>query len=326
MGIFASLDWRRVLTALAAMLIAFGAGFVMQRILVDDTPLATVNELPDAAPILRSAEEPQSLPTPPAATLVPLLPPPPIEPDRVQRPEPGAPEIWDDAGLSPFGLECTPELQLTLGDAAMIHAVLSAPCNRSERVTFRHGDLEVDVTTSAYGRAEIELPALEPLSTVFADLGDQSAKATVSVRSAREYSRVVLVWEGTQIYRMHAYELGAKRGQAGHIWSGSAKTPARAMRGTGGFLLEIGDGTGRSAEVYTFPTGQTPLRGVIELVVEADVTEDTCGKLASATALQTSPLGGMTSTDVQVTLPGCDRAGEVLELKNLLQDMRLAGR
>ena len=154
----------------------------------------------------------------------------------------------------------------------------------------------------------------------------QTVEASLHVSEADAFSRVVLVWEGPQVFRMNAYELGASRGETGHIRAGSEKTPSRAVRGTGGFLVRIGDGSGRSAEVYSFPTGYSPLHGVVKLVVEADVTEETCGQLAHATALQTGPLGGMSATDVRVTIPDCDRLGDVMELKNLLQDMRLAGR
>lgn len=326
MEFFASLGRRRVVTAVVALLVAFGAGILMQHILVDGTPMATVDELPDAAPSLRSAGQSPGLPTPPAATLVPMLPPPPVLPDRVDNPGPVLPEVWDDARMSPFGFNCDPELSLTLGKAAMIEARLFAPCDQGQRVTFRHGALEIDMVTDPFGRAATMMPALDISAGVAAILARETVSSQVRVSDARAFSRVVLVWEGPQHLQMNAYELGARRGESGHIRAGRAKTPSRAERGTGGFLVNLGDGSGRSAEVYSFPTGHSPLRGIVELIVEADVTKETCGRMARATALQTSPLGGMTTTDVRVTLPDCDRVGDVIELKNLLQDMRLAGR
>lgn len=325
MKFLASLGRRRAFSAFVALMIALGAGYLMQSVLVEQTPLATVDRAPDAAPSLRSAEQPPSLPTPPAATLVPLTPPP-VMPDRVEKPEPVVPEAQDDARLSPFGFDCAPELVLKARDAAMIEARLFAPCDPGRRVTFRHGPLAIDLTSDSFGRASAILPALEEEAEVDAVLAGQTVRASAEVPDARAFSRVILIWEGAQVFRMNAYELGASRGESGHIRAGSPKTPARAMRGTGGFLAMSGDGTGRLAEVYTFPTGYSPLRGVVELIVEADVTSETCGKMARATALQSSPLGGVTETDVRVTLPGCERVGDVLELKNLLQDMRLAGR
>ncbi len=325
MDFLMSLGRRRAISALVALVVAFGAGFLMQVILADRTPIAAVDRIPDAAPILRDAEAPARLPTPPAATLVPLQRPP-VMPDRVDTPTTQPPDVHDDARMSPFGFDCTPALTLKARDAAMIEARLFAPCDPRERVALRHGALEIDLTTDAFGRAATMLPALSEVATVTALLPRQAVEAGLYISDAEAFSRVVIVWEGARVFRMNAYEFGATEGQAGHIRAGFGKTASRAMRGTGGFLVTIGDGSGRSAEVYSFPTGYSPLHGVVKLVVEADVTDETCGQQAKATALQSRPLGGMTATDVRVTLPGCDRVGDVMELKNLLQDMRLAGR
>lgn len=320
-----SLGKRRGATALLALLVALSAGYLMQVVLADRTPIAAVDRLPDAAPVLRAAEEPATLPVPPAATLVPLQRPP-VMPDRVDTPERTLPDLRDDASLSPFGFDCDPVLSMKERDAAMIEVRLFAPCDPGQRVTLRHGKLEIDLTTDPFGRAQTILPALTEAVTVTAMLGHKSVQSSIHVAEAQAFSRVALIWDGEQVFWMNAYELGATRGESGHIRAGFGKTASRAVRGTGGFLVTLGDGTGRSAEVYSFPTGYSPMHGVVKLVVEADVTRETCGRMARATALETSPLGGMTTTDVRVTLPGCDRVGDVLELKNLLQDMRLAGR
>lgn len=317
---------RRAATALAALALAFGAGHLMQSVLVERTPMATVDEMPDAALQMRDADRPRALPTPPAATLVPILPRPPVLPDRVDKPVQSVPELWEDARMSPFGFSCEPELELTALEAAMVEVSVFVPCDAGEIVTFRHGALTFALKSDVFGRATAVLPALSPRVDVEISTPRRSASATIDLPEAADFSRVIIAWDGPQIFRMNAFELGSGRGQSGHIRAGSPKTAARAVRGTGGFLVTVGDGSGGSAEVYSFPTGFSPLRGVVELVVEADVTEETCGRLVEAQALQSSPLGGLTATDVRVTLPDCERVGDVMELKNLLQDMRLAGR
>lgn len=323
---FASLLKRRSVTAAVALLVAFGAGVLMQYILVDRTPLATLREIPAIGPLLRRAEAPPELPTPPAGTLVPVLPPAPLFPGRVENPGPLPPEVQDDTRLSPFGFDCEPELKLTALEAAMIEAQLTAPCDQGQSVVFRHGPLELELATDAFGRAKTVLPGLETLSYVEAVLERQTINASLPVADSRSYSRVIMMWDGPQVFQINAYELGATRSESGHVSGETPKTASRAARGTGGFLVSLGDGTGRSAEVYSFPTGYSPLRGVVELIVEAEVTETSCGRLSEALTLQSNPLGGMFRTDVRVTLPSCERVGEVMELKNLLQDMRLAGR
>lgn len=326
MEILRKLGARRAVTALLALLIAFGAGYLVQVVFADRTPLAKVDHLPDAAPLLRSSGEAPALPTPPAATLVPLMPPPPVLPDRVDQPESTEMEDWDDARTSPFGFDCAPSMTLKLRDASIVEASLLAPCDLEKRVSFLHDKLRVDVMTDAFGRAKVLIPALSEAVLVTAELGQRKIQSELYGPRARAYSRVVLSWEGNQIFRMNAFELGAKPGEAGHISSASPKTASRAMRGTGGFMFVTGDGSGRVAEVYSFPTGYSPFRGIVELIVEADVTENVCGQLAEAQALQSNPLGGVSETTVRVTLPDCDKVGDVMVLKSLLQDMRLAGR
>lgn len=325
MDFLMSLGKRRGATAFVALMVAFAAGYLMQVVLAERTPLAAVDQIPDAAEVLRAAEEPATFPTPPAATLVPLQRPP-VMPDRVDTPDTQPPDIRDDARMSPFGFDCKPELTLTEQDAAMIKVRLFASCDPKERITLRHGALEIELITDPFGRVEAVLPAMSETATVTAVLARQSVQSSLYVADADAFSRVVLLWEGDQVFRMNAYELGADRGEAGHIRAGHGKTASRAVRGTGGFMVSLGDGSGRSAEIYSFPTGYSPMHGVVKLVVEADVTEATCGQTVRAKALQTSALGGMSATDVRVTLPDCDQIGDVIELKNLLQDMRLAGR
>ena len=70
-------------------------------------------------------------------------------------------------------------------------------------------------------------------AVVVVEADGHPVQASAEVPDARAFSRVAIVWEGAKIFRMSAYELGAHRGETGHIWSGSAKTPARAMRGSG---------------------------------------------------------------------------------------------
>lgn len=312
MKFLASLTRRRGFLAAAAMMMAFGTGVVMQHFLADSAILARMQAEP--APVLE------------ADVVEPDFPEPPVHEARVAEDVHTVPRLWDDARISPFGFDCAPELTVSVGDAAMLRVDVFAPCNPLQLVALGHDLLEVDVTTDAYGRATTILPALEKRAAVSANFGDRVVKAEATVPGARSFSRVILTWSGSQIFHMNAYEFGASRGETGHIRASAPKTPSRAVRGTGGFLTVAGDGTGRTAEVYSFPTGYSPLRGVVRLAVEADVTEEICGKTASASALQTNPLGGLSTIDVQVTLPACDRVGELFELKNLFQDMRLAGR
>jgi len=319
MEFFATLDRRRVVTALMALLIAFLTGYVMQNFLADGVPVATIDDAPDAAPLMQLGDTPRPLPTPPAATLTPIMENPPIMPMRTRI---GA-EPEREARAS-GGCEMT--LGLIPAPASTVRVQLNAPCHGNRIVRVSQGPLSVDGVTDQDGKLSVRMPALSRSTHVKAAVGNQFVEATVEVADASEYQHVAIMWSGPQRLQMHAYEFGARKNQFGHVWSGSPKSPSRAMRGSGGYLTRLGFDTGTSAEIYSFPIATAPVRGVVRLVVEAPVTAGNCDQVIKAKAVQTGPLGRLSSTDIALSVPGCDKVGETIELQNLLQDMRLAGR
>lgn len=322
MEFFASLDRRRVITAVVVLLIALGSGHLMQTVLSEETPVATRGENPDAAPTLKSSDAPKALPLPPAATLMPILERPPVLPDRVH---PDQLEQHTQVAPAGSGDPCASRLSLQARPAALVEVVASYPCSADTVARVAHGGLVFQSRIGPDGVLRTTLPAMaaEAVVTVVAD--NHAVSASVEVPDAGDFDRVALVWSGARIFSMHAFEFGADRSQFGHVWAGAPKRPDRAARGSGGFLMTLGDGSDATAEVYTFPVGLSPMRGVVRLLVEADVTEKNCGRLATAKTLQTGALG-VTSTDVELSLPDCSAVGETVRLQNLLQDMRLAGR
>ncbi len=316
MSFLASLDKRRWGTALVTLVLAFFCGYVMQNILADQPPVAIINDGPDAAPLMRQGDEPKPLPVPPAATLVPILERPPVLPDRVDEDQARA---GDDPG-------CSPVLTVEAAPAATLRVTLAAPCHTDTRVSLQQGDMAVTAETDAKGDINLRIPALSSNPVINVAIAGKRLTATTEIPDATEFLHVAIQWTGQQALRINAYEFGAQKSQFGHVWSGAPKSPSRASRGSGGFLTKLGDEHGRSAEIYSFPVGQAAARGVVRLVVEAEVTKENCGKRVQATAFQTSPLGKLSPTDVSLTMPGCDQVGKILRLQNLLQDMRLAAR
>lgn len=316
MGFFASLDKRRWVTVLATLLLAFLSGHVMQTVLADRADVATTEDGPDAGPALRDADEGRkALPVPPAATLIPIILRPPVMPDRVDEPH---------ASTEREG--CTPVLVVSAAPAATVRLQLEAPCHALETVSVQQGDIQADVKVGENGSLQLRMPALSERPVVQVEMSDRELVSTAKVPDANQFQHVAIQWEGRQELRINAYEFGARKSQFGHVWSGAPKSPARAVRGTGGFLTRIGNGSGRSAEIYSFPAGQSAARGVIRLEAEAITTRDNCAVTVLATALQTGPLGDLSPTEVRLTMPDCDRVGEIVRLHNLFQDMRLAGR
>ena len=113
MSFFGTMDRRRVATALVALAIAFATGHVMQSYLVSESDMAIRGEAPATAPIVESGEAHPSLPAPPAATIVPFVPPEPITPNRLTD-DPVLPLLpLEDASLVPFGAPCDATVRLS---------------------------------------------------------------------------------------------------------------------------------------------------------------------------------------------------------------------
>lgn len=308
MSKLASLDWRRYVTAFVAMFLALSSGYLMQNILVDEDSDGVHQTTTDAS---------QSLPKAPGEAFHPVELLSPQMPKRTE--EVGS--IWRESAA-----DCAVTLKAKPVAAATLDVQLNAPCVGGQVVRFSHGKLEFDMKAASNGQISLQIPALESQATVTASVAGKIHSVETQVSESSEYRKVVLIWEGQQIFSVHAYEFGARRNQFGHVWSGSPKSVERAANGRGGYLARLGDGSGKTASVYTFPASHVSMNGVIRLVAEAKVSADNCGQQAEALALQTDVLGQVRATEVNVSLPGCDAIGQTVELKNLLHDMKLASR
>ncbi len=220
---------------------------------------------------------------------------------------------------------CPVTLDLAARDNAVIAVTLLAPCHPDERVVLRHGGLAIAAKTSATGALFIDIPALETGATLSVRLADDSTvQASIDVPEAAALSRFGVQWLADDTFQLHAFEDGADYGTPGHV---SAQNPGQLLPGTpvkGGWLSRLGDPTvdlPMQAEIYTFPKGGTD----VDVVVEATVTEATCGReLIGETLTMTG--GASYVTDLTLAMPDCAAKGDILVLKNLVPDMKLAAK
>ena len=318
MNPFSTLDRKRVATALVVLVAAFLCGHLMQTVFADRIPVALKNDAPDAAPVIKSTEEPAPLPTPPAATLVPIFEEPPSLPKRVfeQRAD----------GSASGATNCDPRLLASPSPAAMISLTLNAPCHPDTKVVIQQGPMTATDVTNMNGHLHLRIPAFLADTEVTVRVGGYDLTTKLSIPDAPNYQHIALMWEGPQVLRLNAFEFGAARNEIGHVWAGAPKSPNRASRGSGGFLTRLVTDAGPSAEIYSLPAGRAPVQGVVRLTVEGAVTAENCGRVVKAKAIQPTAFRRFSKTDVEVALPDCDRIGEVVLLQNLFRDVRLAGR
>lgn len=242
----------------------------------------------------------------------------------------------DDRGLVHFTPDpqarsvpfCNAGLSVASTPAAMLAVRLDAPCHVNERVVIRHEALAITGRTNDLGQLQIGIPALAAGATVtvaFADGATLSGKAAVP--DLADFDRVGVQWQGKAAFALHALEFGATETGRGHVSAVDPRNPSFAERGIGGFLSILGDASVPDpllAEVYSFPAAHVVRHGTVRIYLEAAVTPDTCGREIMGETLDLRRGLRLRTMDLSLPMPGCDALGQLLVLKNLLPDMKIA--
>lgn len=211
---------------------------------------------------------------------------------------------------------CAPELDLAARPMAMIAIDLRASCAAGARVVIRHAGLAVAETLDGSGHLTLDLPALDTSGRISVLLPEgRELHAAVAMPSVARLRRLAVQWIAGDAFQLHAMEGGATYGTPGDVHAQNPASPS------GGYLVALGDPSSSlpmMAEVYTWPVGVT-----VRPVIEAEVTQATCGRELMAETLL-SDHGRVTATDLTLAMPGCDALGDILVLNNLIGESRLA--
>lgn len=219
---------------------------------------------------------------------------------------------------------CDISLLLMPEPSAMIGVTVLAPCHPDQRLVLRHAGLAVTGQTLATGAAFTSLPALNgkgEIEVYFAD--GARASAALPMPEVATLRRFGVQWQGDDAFQVHGFEGGATYGDPGHVSAAMPHRPLAGQDATGGFMTLLGDSTVPNpllAEVYTYPADPAAKPAV---VVEAMVTEKTCGRELIGETLNS--FGGETLvTDLTLAMPDCDAIGDYMVLKNLVLDVNMA--
>jgi hypothetical protein len=210
--------------------------------------------------------------------------------------------------------KCGVAMTLAPAPSAMINVALTAPCARGERVVLRYSDLSFTAMTGADGKLQMQLPALEEETLVAAYFeGSAIALAKVAVPDVANHVRF-----GIEMQHPARFALRAQEGAMLYVGGGGPQSSDPHSP-----IQTLGSVTGSDrivAQVYSFP-GLTPVE--TDLSVEVRITEETCGRTLPLTAIL-SRAGRVTRVEHSVAVPLCGTSGDILVLKNLLHDLRLA--
>ena len=219
---------------------------------------------------------------------------------------------------------CPISLKLLVEPSAMIGVSLLAPCHPNQRLVLRHAGLSITAKTSGTGSLTTSLPAFSKDAMVSIRFSDDTiVENSVSVPEVAALRRFGVQWLGDDAFQLNAFENGASYGEIGHVSAADPKRPKAGQPQIGGFLSVLGDdGVDQPmlAEVYTYPS---EANASVKIVIEAAITKNTCARdILGETLAEVS--GDVTITDLTLTMPDCSAIGDILVLKNLDPDLKIA--
>ncbi|MEL6799608.1 MAG: hypothetical protein AAFO80_06990 [Pseudomonadota bacterium] len=342
---------RQIITAAVTFVAAIGAGHFMQYGIagatrsappevaavhqampvtyIETSTLMSAMQRFEPIPSAHNAPGSSMVPRAPEAALMPAALPDlsgtrPHLPEDVMR----KPQSEAEYDLDAMGMQCRPRLTAHAEPGALVRLELSAPCNREARVDIEHSGLRFAVKTDRTGAISLKVPVLaNPAEFAVTVPGYAPVEAMVPVQNMHGHERVALQSTADANLSIHALEFGARPGSAGHVSAASPHSVERGAMAFGGYLARLGDDDAPGApvaEIYSFPTGQFGRSGVVRLQIEARVTRETCDDDLHAHALQTRDTGHLRRIDVTLAMPGCEAIGDILVLKNVLQDLKIA--
>lgn len=229
--------------------------------------------------------------------------------------------------FSEYGLPCAVEFSAREELSGMVLLMLDAPCYAASPVTVRHGDLKFTEITNDAGRLQVSVPALHTPAEYMVSFDDGSdASAKIDVEAANRFHRVALQSMGDTTLGIHALELGAAYGEAGHVHAAMAYGPERALHQDRGFMTVLGNANVPGAwlaQVYSFPKADSRRDGAVRISIETEITAANCGREMRAETLQPG-VDGHEPVELVLSVPGCEARGDILVLKNVLRDMKIA--
>lgn len=219
--------------------------------------------------------------------------------------QPIAEIVARQANISNFGTVCTPDMSVSVVPGAILDLTVSAPCLPSSDVSIEHGGLSFTVALSMTGDARLRVPAMDADAQIIATLSDgMSLFAQVYVPRVAKYARVALQWRGVDPGELIASAPSVLEGDLFRL--GTSDT----------------DGSG-TLHVFSKLLDDVTASGVIRLSLRSDVTAQNCADGQSAKVRRMIPGEPVTAYDIAIKGPGCGAIGQSLELKNVLQDLKL---
>ena len=203
-------------------------------------------------------------------------------------------DVAPQIDLSAFGTPCDLSVDIVPVDQAMMALSVVAPCQPHASVHVSHGGVHYEAAVSLTGTAQMTFPAMTREAEVFVAVGEEIFERRVTVEGAEHFARIALV--GTT-----GLELGA-----------TAPTGAMPVY------------RNQDLQMFSVDMRLVEVAKTYRLTLRHEVTAETCDQPVHTHLRRILP--GRAESDVVLRLAAqdCARVGDILELKNIVPDLKLA--
>jgi hypothetical protein len=185
----------------------------------------------------------------------------------------------------------------------MFAVTLDAPCKPYENIVIHYAGLTFDVTTSVTGQAVFDLPAMATSAKLESVFKDGTQRSTLlEAPDLSDYARVAVAWTDALDMRL------------------TANAPTHMPVS----FYTLGQEDRRTVQILSHHQSPEARRAVIRLGVAAPITAQNCGQERHAMVRHLQPDMPPISYELVLAATSCDQVGGNLELKNVLQDLKLA--
>ena len=211
---------------------------------------------------------------------------------------------------------------------AMVALTITSRCLPDEQIILHHSGLMFSHKTDAAGIAKMAVPALSAKAIFVAtfDNGD-GALTMIDVPDADQFQRVALQWQGTKGLQLHAYEAGAGYGSDSQLSLQTAPLDLGSTKANDRFFTKLGTADiadGFHAQVASFPSKDSGETQAIVLTVEAEITDENCGRTVVGEILRRNADNRSNGQQLTLYLPKCDAVGNFIVMGKILEKLEFS--